>query len=235
VVNFLAEFLEIDTVHAGQHATVRYAAGLPRTSLRVQPTDRPSGTTVRFRPDPAVFSCTRVPCVALTGHLRDLTYLLSALSLTWSFASARTRGMIDCVRDELGDPLLDVAHHQADYQTHEGPISVAVALAWKGSWPKKPQVHSFANLRRTDEGEHEAGLLAGVRAFLPKQSDTRRFTGLVAAVSVILTDVHLGNPIGTKLVNQPARPAVKAATLTALEAWAERNPDTAASLRKLGK
>lgn len=232
VSNALSDPFEVDTVHAGEHASVRYAGGLVHTPLQVRPASRPSGTTIRLRPDPQVFRCTRVPCVALTRHLEDLTYLVPAMTLSWSFTAARSAGLVGCVRAELGDPLGDIATHRADYPNPEGPIAVEVALAWHAHpYASEPQIHSFANLLRTDDGQHVDGLLDGVRAFLPRRADKRRLGGLVAAVSVILADVHYGSPTRKSLANSSARPAVKAATLAALEAWAALYPEAAAALR----
>lgn len=232
VSNALSDPFEVDTVHAGEHASVRYAGGRVHTPLRVEPTTRPSGTTIRLRPDPQLFRCTRVFRVALTRRLEDLGYLVPGLTLSWSFATTRAAGLVDCVRAELGDPLGGFATHSGEYATPEGPISVEVALAWH-TYPYvgEPQIHSFANLLRTDDGQHVVGLLEGVRRFLPRRPDPRRLGGLVAAVAVVLADVRYGSPTRSSLANSSARPAVRAATLAALAAWAARHPDAAATLR----
>ncbi|HEY0133394.1 MAG TPA: ATP-binding protein [Nannocystis sp.] len=56
VSNALSDPFEVDTVHAGVHASVRYAGGLVQTPLQVRPATRPSGTAIRLRPDPHVFA-----------------------------------------------------------------------------------------------------------------------------------------------------------------------------------
>lgn len=236
VSNQLSDPLIIDTIHASEHASVRYAGGVLHTPLRVVLTTRPSGTTIRLRPDPQIFSCTRVPRDRLTRRLEDLTYLIPGLTLSWSFTGRGDAGLASCVRAELGDPLGDIATHQGDYPTSDGPITVDVALAWHRHPGHRggPQIDSFANLLRTEDGQHVDGLRAGVRAFLPDHSDAQRFDGLVAAVAVVLADVRYGNPTKDKLTSAAAKPAVKAATLAALQAWAARNPEAAATLHARG-
>jgi hypothetical protein len=76
---------------------------------------------------------------------------------------------------------------------------------------------------------HVAGMRDGVRRFLPTRSRER---GLVAAVSVVLTDVLLGNPTKDRLDSPHARPAVAGATEAALAKWALEYPAAAERLRE---
>lgn len=231
IANALSDPFEVDTVHAGEQTTVAYAGGLQRVPLRVRAASRPSGTRVRLRPDPQLFQCTRVPRIELTRRLEDLAFLLPAMTLSWSFAGERAAGLVGCVRAEVGGPLGDVAHHQGDYATDDGPTTVEVALAWHARpHGRTTQIHSFANLQRTEAGEHVAGLLEGIRRFLKVRSD-RRLGEPVAAVAVLLADVRYGSPTRSLVINPGVRPAVKEATSTALQRWAERFPEAADALR----
>lgn len=235
ICNAVSDPFEVDTVRAGEKATVHYVGGLQSGPLQVSPTSRPSGTRIRFRPDPRIFQCTRVPRVELTRRLEDLAFLLPSLALTWAFAGAGAAGLVGRVRMEVGDPLGGIAHHRGVYSTADGPITVEVALAWHTHSNRRPQIHSFANLQRTEDGQHVSGMLDGIRAFLPRPSRARHLDGLVAMVAVLLSDVHYGSPTRSSLTNPTVRPAVKQATRTALQAWAEIHPEAAITIRTRNK
>jgi DNA gyrase subunit B len=231
MANALSDPFEVDTVHAGEQATVAYAGGVPRVPLRVSAGSRPSGTRIRFRPDPQIFPSTRVPRVELTQRLEDLALLLPAMTLTWSFAGERATGLVERVRVEARGPLENFAHHQGEYATDAGPTTVEVALAWRTEpYGRPPQLLGFTNLERDEDGPHLPGLLAAVRDFLNLRND-RGHEGLVAAVSVLHDDALY--PIHTKerLIHSPLLSAVKEATATALRRWAEQFPAAADALR----
>jgi len=228
----LSDPFEVDTVHAGEQATVAYAGGLQRVPLRVSAASRPSGTRIRFRPDPQIFQCTRMPRVELTQRLEDLAFLLPAMALSWSFAGERATGLAERIRAAVRGALADVAHHQGDYATDDGPAAVEVALAWRTEPYGQPaQILGFENLKRTEAGPHVTGLLAGVRNFLKIRGD-RDLEGLVAAVAVLHAGDRYGLQTRSRLANSGMYAAVKEATSTALQRWAERFPEAADALRR---
>ncbi|MCY1054651.1 ATP-binding protein [Nannocystis sp. SCPEA4] len=231
VANALSDPFEVDTVHAGEQATMTYAGGLQRVPLHVSAASRPSGTRIRFRPDPQIFPRTRLPRVELTQRLEDLAYLLPAMALSWSFAGERATGLVERVRLEVREPLGDVAHHQGEYATDDGPAVVEVALAWRTEQCAQPaQILGFANLLRSEDGPHVIGLRVGVRNFL-KLRPGRDLEGLVAAVAVLQPDARYRQTM-IRLANTGMSSAVKEATTTALQRWAERFPEAADMLRR---
>ncbi|MBZ5709930.1 ATP-binding protein [Nannocystis pusilla] len=231
VASALSDPFEVDTVHADEQATVAYAGGLQRVALRVTAASRPSGTRVRFRPDPQIFPRTRLPRVELTQRLEDLAFLLPTMALSWSFAGERATGLVERVRVEAGGPLGDVAHHQGEVATDDGPAVVEVALAWRTEQYEQPaQILGFANLRRSEDGPHVTGLRAGVRNFL-KLRPGRDLEGLVAAVAVLQPDARYRQTM-TRLADTGLFSAVQEATATALQRWAERFPEAADTLRR---
>ncbi|MFY0539891.1 ATP-binding protein [Nannocystis pusilla] len=172
MANALSDPFEVDTVHAGEQATVAYAGGVQRVPLRVSAASRPSGTRIRFRPDPQIFPSTRVPRLELTQRLEDLALLLPAMALTWSFAGERATGLVERVRVEARGPLENVAHHQGEYVTDAGPTTVEVALAWRTEPYGQPaQILGYTNFERDEDGPHVPGLLAAIRDFLNIRND----------------------------------------------------------------
>ncbi|WAS95305.1 hypothetical protein [Nannocystis punicea] len=231
IVNAVSDPFEVDTVHGGEQATVAYAGGLQRGPMRVSAASRPSGTRVRFRPDPQIFQCTRQPRAELTQRLEDLAFLLPAMALSWSFAGERATGLVERLRAELRGPLGDVAYHKGEYVTEDGPTAVEVALAWPTeSGGRPPQILGFTNLQRTEDGPHLTGLLRGVRDFLRIRRD-RGLEGLVAAVAVRFDDSRYRVQTKYRLASSGLYSAVKEATSTALQHWTERFPEAAKALR----
>ena len=130
--------------------------------------------------------------------------------------------------------LQDVATHSGTYPTANGPIDVEVALAWRMSMSaanRDPAIESFVNLARTrSHGSHVDGLQDGIRAFLGGRKENR-MAGLVAAVSVVLSDVKYGEPDRSRLETAEAQDPVATATKSALTEWAQARPAMVAEIR----
>jgi DNA gyrase/topoisomerase IV subunit B len=105
-----------------------------------------------------------------------------------------------------------------------------VALAWRGSH-HGPSIASYVNyLRSREHGTHVDGLYDGIRrVFRGKRA--AHASGLVAAVAVVLADVHWGNPTKERLVTPSVRAPVADVTVAALKAWGAAHPDAATALR----
>ncbi len=238
VVNALSERFELSTVRGGVEARTTYARGEIVEPLTTTPTKRPSGTTIRFRPDPVIFRHARVPRIELTRALDDLSFLAPRLRWRWSIEGdeVSARGLVG--RVALGVPCSfeDVACHRGSYETAQGPIDVEVALAWRAApldANAPPTIDSFVNLARTRaDGTHVDGLIDGVHAFLGAGRRPSDALGLVASVSVVLTDVLYGNPAKDRLDSPQARAPVREAVKTALEAWAPTHADEVDALRR---
>ena len=76
IVNALSERFELATVRDGVEARTMYARGVLIEPLTTVATSRPSGTWIRFRPDPQIFRFPRVPRAPLAQRLEDLPFLL---------------------------------------------------------------------------------------------------------------------------------------------------------------
>jgi DNA gyrase subunit B len=87
VVNALSARFEVEVVHGGRVWRTAYEQGLVVEPLTSEPSEAPTGTPVRLRPDPAIFrTTTRISRGALTERLELLTFLVPTLRLTWSLA-----------------------------------------------------------------------------------------------------------------------------------------------------
>jgi len=236
VVNALSERFELRSIREGMETAVAYARGTVVEAVTTIATHKPDGTMVRFRPDPTIFTYPRVPRTALANRLEDLSFLAPRLTLSWKIEGDDLTAGGLAARVGLGVPceLHDVAKHFGAYDTPNGPIDVEVAIAWcRSKWRanRDPVIDSFVNMERTrNHGSHVDGLLDGIRAFFRGRKE-KRMAGLVAAVSVVLTDVKFGEPDKSRLVTSEARDPVASATKSALDEWNEKRPAVADEIR----
>ncbi|MGE0396605.1 MAG: ATP-binding protein [Kofleriaceae bacterium] len=235
VVNALSERFEITTVHEGQRSRALYSRGLVVEELSTTTATSGSGTTIRYLPDSQIFPHARIPRAMLTSTLEDLAFLAPSLTLSWRIAgdSLARAGLAGRVAALLACPVEEVAHYSGTFETPTGPIDVDVALAWKPkSYRVETSIDSFVNLFRTREhGAHVEGLLDGICQFFKIRSRRHVQRELVAAVSVVLSDVKLGNPQKNRLDSLEACDPVAEATRRALEAWATAHPGKVAAAR----
>jgi len=237
VVNALSERFELRSVRQGTLTTAVYSRGEAIEPPASSPAGESSGTRILFRPDSTIFRYPRLPRAELARQLEDLSFLAPrfAVRLTIAGDDVAAGGLASRVALAASCALEDVAAHAATYSTPSGPIDVEVALTWRVSrWTvaRGAAIESWANLSRTlDHGSHVDGLLEGARSFMGGRKESR-LAGLIAAVSVILSDVKFGNPNKSRLETTDVGPPVTAATTSALEAWSQSRPELFASIHR---
>lgn len=226
VVNALSERFDLVTVVDGRETRISFARGELREPLAIAPAVRHDGTTVRFRPDPELFTQPRVSRTALASVLEDLSFLSPGLAITFRIGGddVARDGLRGRVAVAVSCPTSEVAHFRERHVTAMGPIDVEVSVGWHTSGfeaMETPLLHSFVNFARTPEhGVHVDGLLDGVCEFLGTDNRNECVEGLVAAVSVVLADVQYGSPTKNRLVTPETRAPVATSTRKALDAWA---------------
>ncbi|MEZ4398447.1 MAG: ATP-binding protein [Kofleriaceae bacterium] len=232
VVNALSAAFEVETVHAGVRARGRWRHGRPDGAIAATPTTAPSGTRLRCTPDPEIFGDHRIDVVAVLDRIDTLVALRPGLVIDVQLAGRQHEpdGLTAQVRRLLRPWTATVAAARRDVVTADGPLTVDVAVAWKHV-PDDPAISSFVNYQRNrDHGTHVDGLFDGIlRVF----GGTRvaNGAGLVAAVAVVLADVHWGNPTKDRLATPAVRKPVADVTEAALHAWSAAHPDDAAARR----
>ncbi len=82
VVNALSEWLEVDIKRDGSRYVQRFEnGGKPVTTLEKKGKTRSSGTTVRFKPDPTMFSTIQFNFETLSQRLREAAFLLKGVEI----------------------------------------------------------------------------------------------------------------------------------------------------------
>jgi DNA gyrase subunit B len=246
VVNALSTKLEAEVRRDGSLYTQEFHIGAPKTKEPKKGRDvRKSGTTIRFWPDPEIFTETmEFDFDLVAARLRETAFLNRGLQITLSDerdgegpraeAFHYKGGLVDFVnhlnakRDPLHAHIIDIADVVEDAE-------LEVALQWTSSYTES--VLTFANNINTHEGgTHEEGfrkaLTKSINDFarsknLLKEKDTNLTgedvrEGLTAVVSIRVKEPQFEGQTKTKLGNTEIRSYVEKALNRKLPEWLEK-------------
>jgi DNA gyrase subunit B len=245
VVNALSSKLEAEVRRDGHVFTQSFSVGQPKTKdpKKERPIKK-TGTTIRFWPDPDIFSETlEFDYEIVASRLRETAFLNRALEITLSDErdeEAKTEtfhykgGLVDFVnhlnskRDPLHAHIIDIGDESEDAE-------VEVAMQWTAQYTES--ILSFANNINTHEGgTHEEGfrtaLTKAINDFarsknLLKDNDTNLTgedvrEGLTAVVSVRVKEPQFEGQTKTKLGNTEIKSYVQKTLNRKLPEWLEK-------------
>ncbi len=258
VVNALSSYLEV-TVKDGKHIyRQRYEKGDIVSDLEIIGDTTETGTQVIFKPDPDIFTdTTRYDYDTLLQRLREQAFLNAGIRvvMTDRRSDADIEGRTDDLHFEGGirsyvEYLLDEKVKKdriiddVIYISANGEDSAAeVAMIWSTGYDNR--VMSFANTIHTvDGGTHEQGfrtsLTRAVNKYaldhkMLKDSDKRLKAediseGLIAVVSVKLTDAQFESQTKAKLGNTAIGTMVSRMITEKLAEYFEDNPAPAKTI-----
>jgi DNA gyrase subunit B len=245
VVNALSTKLEAEVRRDGHVYVQEFRVGRPKTKepKKVRPIKK-TGTTIRFWPDPDIFTdTTEFDYDVVASRLRETAFLNRGLHITLTDERGDEErsdtfhykgGLVDFVnhlnakRDPLHAHIVDVSDVSEDAE-------VEVALQWTSSYTES--VLTFANNINTHEGgTHEEGfrtaLTKSINDFarsknLLKEKDSNLTgedvrEGLTAIVSVRVKDPQFEGQTKTKLGNTEIRSYVQKTLNRKLPEWLEK-------------
>jgi DNA gyrase subunit B len=254
VVNALSERLEIEVRREGHVWAQRYERGFPQGELRkVRKLKKGegTGTTIRFMPDPEVFTETiELSFDTLSRRFRESAFLNKGLKIRLVDEREEGRevayqyegGIRDFVEhiNEAKDPV----HKTVFYFHREDEVGdVEVAMQWNSGF--QDSVFTFANNINTHEG---GAHLSGFRAALTRTvNDYARGKGLLkekeenltgddireglaAVISVKLRDPQFEGQTKTKLGNTEIKGLVESSTNRYLAEFLEERPGEAKAI-----
>jgi DNA gyrase subunit B len=235
-VNAVCARLEVETHYEGRVWRAAFERGRVVEPPAVYgPTSR-TGTRVRFRPDPTIFS-SAIDDAAVGARLAELAWLYPLLAIRWQGATLPGRGGPPTwIRALASGPLAGDAVVAA-LRTFDD-VQVDVALAWDGDGPAR--LRSYVNGVRTVSGTHERGLRRGLRKLARKLGSTassrtvdeQLAPGMIAILHVGLLDPRFGGPCRDHLETPHAAPAVSRAIEDAIEHAIAQTPALRAFLRE---
>jgi DNA gyrase subunit B len=254
VVNALSEWLELEIKRDGHVFIQRYERGFPKGGVekaRKLKKGEETGTTIRFLPDPEVFTETQeFSFDTLTRRFRESAFLNKGLGI--SLVDEREEGRAVTYRYEGGirdfvehiNEAKDPVHKTIFYFEREEEVGdVEVAMQWNSGF--QDSVFTFANNINTHEG---GAHLSGFRAALTRTiNDYARQKGLLkekeenltgddireglaAVISVKLREPQFEGQTKTKLGNTEIKGLVESNTNRYLAEFLEECPGEAKAI-----
>ncbi len=254
VVNALSSWLEVEVKDGTHIYKERYEKGVVKEPLKIIGDTRETGTTVYFKPDPTIFTdTTRYDYDTLLKRLREQSFLNAGIRvvLTDKRSDAdlpdRTddlcfeggiRSYVDFILEGIKKDKLnkDVIYLSAS----DDDSTAEIALVWSTAYDSR--IVSFANTLHTiDGGTHEQGFRMSLANVVNKYAfDFKKLKegnarlkgedileGVVAVVSVKLSDAQFESQTKAKLGNTSIGKLVRDLVNEKLYQYLEENPDEA--------
>ena len=255
VVNALSEWLEVEVCQNGHIHKQRFERGNIVTDLEIIGDTDETGTLIRFKADPEVFTETTVyEYETLQRRIREQAFLNAGLriSLTDKRDEENIIEEVFCFEGGLSSFVQYINESRALTTLHDTPMhfssvkgdrSAEVAIMYNDGYQEN--IQSFANNVRTiDGGTHETGFKnALTRVFndygrkynFLKEADKNLSgddvrEGLTAVISVKLTDAEFEGQTKGKLGNTDITPLVQQMVYEKLSTYFEENPSVAKAI-----
>ena len=254
VVNALSSWLEVEVKDGTHIYKERYEKGVVKNKLEVVGDTKETGTTVTFKPDPTIFTdTTRYDYDTLLKRLREQSFLNAGIRVV--LTDKRTdadlpdrsddlcyeggiRSYVDFILEGMKKDKLnkDVIYLYAS----DDDSTAEIALVWSTAYDNR--IVSFANTLHTiDGGTHEQGFRMSLANVVNKYAfDFKKLKegnarlkgddileGVVAVVSVKLSDAQFESQTKAKLGNTSIGKLVRDLVNEKLYQYLEENPDEA--------
>lgn len=259
VVNALSEWLIVEVAHDGELVRMEFADGGKKIGKleHLGKTNR-TGSTVRFKPDPRIFSTTEYKYDVVCERAREEAFLLSGIAMVVSDKRNKKNETEKYLYEDGLTAFLGYLHEDRNVLMNPVKFSgeasgIQVEAAFQYTDDYQENTYSFVNLVRTgDGGTHEAGFKG---AFTKAINDYARKYGLLKAKDKNLeggdvregltTILSVSVPEGllqfegqtkSKLGTPQAKTAVEAVFSEKLSFWLEENRNQSDTLvRKMLK
>jgi len=255
VVNALSEWLEVEVCRDGKVHFQRFERGQAVSDLEIRGKTDDSGTLIRFKADPLVFTeTTEYEYETLERHLRESAFLNAGLSIVLKDTRDPENlqenefcyeGGISSFVEYLNQSRGLTALHDSPlhFSAVSGDRSAEIAMLYNDSYNET--ILSYANnVNTVDGGTHENGFKnALTRVFndygrkysLLKEADKNLSgddvrEGLTAVISVKLTDAQFEGQTKGKLGNTDITQLVSSTLYDKLMTYFEENPSVARAI-----
>ncbi len=255
VVNALSEWFEIEVSRQGHVYRQRFTRGDIETDLEVVGDTDGTGTFIKFKADPEIFTeTTEYEYDVLARRLREQAFLNAGLSITLTDKRDENdvqsevfcyeggiRSFVDYINTSRG--LSPVHEDIMHFTTVQGDKSAEVAISYNDGYNEI--ILSFANdVRTVDGGTHEQGFKTALtRVFndygkkfnLLKDGDKKLSgedvrEGLTAVISVKLTEAQFEGQTKGKLGNTEITGLVSKMLYDKMMTYFEENPSVAKAI-----
>lgn len=244
VVNALSTSLVVTVKRDGHIHQQEYRRGVPQADLEIIGDTEETGTTIRFQPDPEVFTeTTEYDYDTLLSRIRELAFLNKGIQMV--LTDERT-GQSETFKYDGGIKEFVEYLNRNREKMHEQPIYVEgskdyitceVALQYNDSYTEN--IYSFANNIHTHEGgTHESGFKSALTRIINDYArkmnlmkdnnsnlsgdDVRE--GLTAIISVKIPEPQFEGQTKTKLGNSEVRSIVESVFSEKFMEFLNENP-----------
>jgi DNA gyrase subunit B len=249
VVNALSRELIATVRRDGQQWEMRFKQGKPLAGLKKLGAARGSGTTVFFRPDPAIFPKIEFESALIRERLEVASYLHRGVKVIFEDETTDTKSVFQ--HDEgLVDYLRKILAERGAKPVHDVPFTIQKANGLKLElvlqWTEATDEHirSYVNGIPTGSGgTHENGLRAGLGKAVRNYIETHNLTpkgvtltaedireGLTGVLSAFLEEPQFQGQTKDRLNNPEMLSAVDGMVRPALEHWLNHNQSVAEAI-----
>ncbi|MBP3937754.1 MAG: DNA topoisomerase (ATP-hydrolyzing) subunit B [Clostridia bacterium] len=253
VVNALSEWLEVEVSREGHTYHQRFEKGKAVTDLKIIADTDETGTYIRFKPDPEIFTdTTEYAYTTLEKRMREQAFLNGGLKISLTDKRDEEAIVSEVFHYEGGISEFVTYNNRGKHPLHDEVIHLSlangnsiaeIALQYTDSYSEN--ILSFANNMLTvDGGTHEQGFKTALQNTLNgyarkfgllkdanpdlKGEDCRE--GLTAIISVKLEDAQFESQTKAKLGNTEMRKLVGRLVKERLEPYLEENPAVARAI-----
>ena len=249
VVNALSKELIAVIRRDGAQYRMTFAKGKPTSKLqKLKGAIRGTGTSITFTPDPTIFPRTDFDSALIRTRLETASFLHRGVKVSYVDEAAKTKetflhanGIVDflgkVLKERKARPI-----HEAPFTVNFDKPRMEMTMQWTESTDE--HVRSYTNGIPTGSGgTHENGFRSGLTKAVRNYIDTHSLTprgvkiaaedireGLVAIVSVFISEPQFQGQTKDKLNNPEIAPIVEAALRPAMEQWMNNNRSVADSV-----
>lgn len=252
-VNALSIFFSAEVHRDGNIYVMEFERGVTKTPLQTLGKTKNTGTIIRFKPDPEIFTqTTEFKFDIIADRMRELAFLNPEITIeiidereengseTHKVQYHYAGGVKDFVKylDESRDTFMDdpiYIHGELDN------VPVEVAMQYSNSYTEN--VHSYVNNINTREGgTHISGFRRALTRCFKNYADKNKIIkanskiqvsgedfreGLTCVLSVKVAEPQFEGQTKTKLGNSEVQSAVEVIIYDKLNEYLEQNPKTA--------
>lgn len=203
-VNALSTDFFIESARDGHSKSVDYSCGEIVAEGDIIPSDQPSGTLVRFTPDPTIFRDYRYREEFIVPMIKNYTFLNTGLAIILNGKRFYSRnGLVDLLKENLTtEPLYPIIHLKGD--------DIEVVITHTNQYGE--EYYSFVNGQHTTQGgTHLTAFKEAVSRTIKdyfgrnfEYSDIRN--GIVAAISIKVQEPVFESQTKTKLGSRDMGP-----------------------------
>ena len=248
VVNALSEWLEVEVCKGGKIYRQKYARGIPMTEVKVVGETERVGTTVSFFPDDEIFETIDFNYETIRTFLREVAFLNKGLKINLKDAREDREksetfkydgGILDFV-EYLNMSKTTIFEKTLYFERVVGDNTIEIAMQYNDSYNER--IDSYANNINTEEGgTHLNGFKEALTRVIndtakklnllkndeEKMSGEDAREGIVAIVSVKLTEPQFEGQTKTKLGNSEMKGLVSKTVQEELGTYLEEHPQEA--------